>query len=253
MTSALSDRDLVLMGDVLSAGIDAPAPGALPEQVLVGLSELVRCDSVSYAELDASLEVHHVLQSVEGGAAAAVDPDDAPFWAHYWQSPFCSFPSRTGDDRTVTMLSDFQTRREWLSSGMYAECFADDRIEHELMSCLPSRGTTSRRVIFFRGPGRDFDERDRMVMALLRPHLAELLERGRAFADEPPALTARQTELLRLVAQGRSTAQIAEALFLSPSTVRKHIENIFERLGVSNRTAAVMRVFGELPQPEAHG
>jgi DNA-binding CsgD family transcriptional regulator len=251
MTAALSDRDLALMGDVLSTTFDAPTPGGLPEQVLVGLSELVRCDRLSYSELGVSAEVHHLTQRLVGGALSCAEADEAPFWAHYWESPFWSFPSRTGDDRTVTMLSDFQTRREWLSSGMYAECFSDDRIEHELMTCLPARGGRSRRVVFFRGPGRGFDERDRMVMALLRPHLAELLERGRAFADEPPALTARQTELLRLVAQGRSTAQIAEALFLSPSTVRKHIENIFERLGVSNRSAAVMRVFGEAPQTEA--
>ncbi|WP_280843769.1 MULTISPECIES: helix-turn-helix transcriptional regulator [unclassified Streptomyces] len=50
------------------------------------------------------------------------------------------------------------------------------------------------------------------------------------------------------MAVGMSTAQIAEQLVVSPSTVRKHLENAFGRLGVSSRTAAVARVF---PEPEA--
>ncbi|MFF7131334.1 helix-turn-helix transcriptional regulator [Streptomyces sp. SAI-149] len=53
---------------------------------------------------------------------------------------------------------------------------------------------------------------------------------------------------VRCVAVGMSTAQIAEQLVVSPSTVRKHLENAFGRLGVSSRTAAVARVF---PEPEA--
>ena len=243
------------MSDLLATDVDAPVNGALPEPVLVGLAELVRCDVASYAELDTSAEVHHVHQEVDGDQAPVVPvgDDEQPFWLHYWDSPFCSFPSRTGDDRTVTLLSDFQSRQAWLASGMYADCFADIGIEHELMCSLPTRGTRSRRVMFFRGPGRDFDDRARMVMALLRPHLTEILERQRALVEEPHPLTARQTELLRLVAQGRSTSQIAEALFLSPGTVRKHIENIFERLGVTNRTAAVMRVFGDAAPAASEG
>jgi DNA-binding NarL/FixJ family response regulator len=50
-------------------------------------------------------------------------------------------------------------------------------------------------------------------------------------------------ELLRLVASGHSNADIAQQLFLSENTVRKHLENIYERLSVSSRTAAVARVF----------
>jgi DNA-binding NarL/FixJ family response regulator len=56
-------------------------------------------------------------------------------------------------------------------------------------------------------------------------------------------LTARQWELLRLVAVGLSNADIAQQLFLSEHTVRKHLENIYQRLSVSSRTAAVARAF----------
>lgn len=53
----------------------------------------------------------------------------------------------------------------------------------------------------------------------------------------------RQRELLRLVAEGHTNAQIGRSLGLSEGTVRKHLENIFARLDVSSRTAAVIRAF----------
>jgi DNA-binding NarL/FixJ family response regulator len=56
-------------------------------------------------------------------------------------------------------------------------------------------------------------------------------------------LTPRQWELLSLVAAGHGNAQIARRLGLSPGTVRKHLENIYSRLGVSPRTAALARAF----------
>jgi DNA-binding NarL/FixJ family response regulator len=60
-----------------------------------------------------------------------------------------------------------------------------------------------------------------------------------------PKLTKRQWELLRLVRAGYSNTQIARRLYISPHTVRKHLENIFERLNVTSRTAALAHVFPE--------
>jgi two-component system nitrate/nitrite response regulator NarL len=70
--------------------------------------------------------------------------------------------------------------------------------------------------------------------------------RGRTFV--PPGvpdvvahsvLTARETEILRLTADGRSAPEIAEALALSAATVRTHLQHVYEKLGVSDRAAAV--------------
>lgn len=55
-------------------------------------------------------------------------------------------------------------------------------------------------------------------------------------------LTERECEVLRSVAEGRSDKEIAGVLFISQFTVRKHLENIFAKLNVHNRTAAVARV-----------
>ncbi len=59
----------------------------------------------------------------------------------------------------------------------------------------------------------------------------------------PNRPTPRQTDLLRLVAAGHTNAQIARRLGLSEGTVRTHLENIYSRLQVSSRAAAVTHAF----------
>src|SRR5258708_5434808 len=54
----------------------------------------------------------------------------------------------------------------------------------------------------------------------------------------PAGLTAREMEVLRLVAQGLSDTQVAEQLVISPRTVNWHLTSIYSKLGVSSRAAA---------------
>ena len=51
-------------------------------------------------------------------------------------------------------------------------------------------------------------------------------------------MTAREAEVLRLVAQGLTDAQVAERLYLSPRTVGRHLASIYNKLGVATRLAA---------------
>lgn len=62
-----------------------------------------------------------------------------------------------------------------------------------------------------------------------------------ATAGDTTALTARQREILRLLAAGRSNAAIADELFISERTVTTHLTRIYDRLDVSNRTEAIAR------------
>ncbi len=57
--------------------------------------------------------------------------------------------------------------------------------------------------------------------------------------DERPVLTAREREILGMTADGQSAPEIAERLTLSPTTVRTHLQHLYEKLGVSDRAAAV--------------
>ncbi|WP_330342521.1 response regulator transcription factor [Streptomyces sp. NBC_00557] len=57
------------------------------------------------------------------------------------------------------------------------------------------------------------------------------------------ALTARETETLRLMARGLSNQEIAARLFVSPETVKTHVGNVLAKLGAGNRTQAVVMAF----------
>ena len=66
-----------------------------------------------------------------------------------------------------------------------------------------------------------------------------LLHAPRPAASGTGTLTRRQREVLRLIADGESTSQIAEALHISDETVRNHVRHILRRLGVHSRVEAV--------------
>ncbi|HVA37378.1 MAG TPA: helix-turn-helix transcriptional regulator [Candidatus Dormibacteraeota bacterium] len=96
----------------------------------------------------------------------------------------------------------------------------------------------------------DFSERDRALAERLVPHLRQAL--GSLRPDALPAsgvrvwptgdLTPREHEIVRCVADGATNRIIALRLGISPRTVQKHLEHVYEKLGVETRTAAAMRL-----------
>jgi DNA-binding NarL/FixJ family response regulator len=56
--------------------------------------------------------------------------------------------------------------------------------------------------------------------------------------EQAAGLTAREIEVLRLVARGLKTKQIAQELVITPKTVNSHIEHIYRKIGASNRVGA---------------
>jgi DNA-binding CsgD family transcriptional regulator len=52
-------------------------------------------------------------------------------------------------------------------------------------------------------------------------------------------LTQREREVLAHIARGRSTAEVARLLWVTPATVSKHLEHVYEKLGVHSRIAAL--------------
>jgi len=76
---------------------------------------------------------------------------------------------------------------------------------------------------------------DPQLVVALAEELSAANERDR----KAETLTAREIEVLQLLAFGHTNKDIAEQLFISPDTVKTHLEHIFEKLGTSDRTAAV--------------
>jgi len=81
-----------------------------------------------------------------------------------------------------------------------------------------------------------------------------LLEKGikaRKSAIQQLELSPREAEVLAWVAQGKTNAEISGILGISPRTVQKHLEHIFDKLGVENRTAAAAKALEKARRVEA--
>ncbi|MBK7331259.1 MAG: hypothetical protein IPI87_02160 [Betaproteobacteria bacterium] len=142
------------------------------------------------------------------------------------------------------------------ATPLYADYYARVGLDHAL--ALPLYVDERMLVSFvFNRKGRDFSDGERELLELLRAPLYRQSRAGKARAlaasggpapasasdreDPLAALTDREREVLGWVSAGKSNAQIAQIVGASLRTVAKHLERIYEKLGVESRTAAAMR------------
>ncbi len=122
--------------------------------------------------------------------------------------------------------------RTWLDlGGRYHAAWARTRIGQAFRAMGDEDSARAELVV----AGRTFEE---LGAAPARDEVERLLGGGR-----PDGLTARELEVLRLVAAGRTNPQIAAELFLSEKTVARHLSNIFAKTNVKSRTAAAAYAF----------
>jgi len=248
---------LDLLVDVGEIGVDRP----YPREVVERLRDVVRCDVVLYEEFDPHAKRNGPALAVGPDGTVAMDgesetEDDALYWT-IGPCPIVQHRLRTGDLAAVR-LSDLVDRRRYRELPIYRDYYAPARIEHMLDLGLPPGHGWHRSLLFYRRKGeRDFSDRDRAVLEALRPHLARLeaeavvrrrlaeamRQRDPAGAPDPcDQLTAREREVVDLVSEGKTNAEVGAQLRISAATVKKHLEHVYEKLGVSGRTAAAVSV-----------
>ena len=94
--------------------------------------------------------------------------------------------------------------------------------------------------------GTDADELRRAIRAAaegrvhLAPEAAARLMREVRAPDSPEPLTGRETEVLRLLARGRSNREISSELFIEEKTTKAHVSSVLRKLGVKSRTQAAL-------------
>jgi DNA-binding CsgD family transcriptional regulator len=81
------------------------------------------------------------------------------------------------------------------------------------------------------------------LVQLLGPYVVLLL----THSNSALGLTRREIEVLAWVAAGKTNAETAELLSIAPGTVKKHLDHIYEKLGVGTRTEAVVTAMGIPP------
>ena len=248
-----SDRDLRALAAIVSEDrADLPDGEGLPPSLLADLMGQIRCDSLSLDSWDSGRRTVWFSQEIPSGdARLEFEGMDEVYWENHPNCQHCGYTARTGDQRSIIMTSDFYSARQWHSTAMYTDFYRPMGMDDSLMVCLPSALPAAAgpgryvRLTLGRGPGPGFSERDRAVLTLLGPHLDQAYLDAERCRHPVPRLTPRQTGLLHLVAAGCTNSQIARRLGISEGTVRTHLENIYERLQVSSRAAAVTRALAD--------
>ena len=182
----LTERDVhgALSVVAEAAAPDADGPFGLP--VLEQLTELISVDhALAYIEYDLD---------TQAWGPSSVEYPVVVYPAVLLRLPSCSPSTRCAKSPSASSeipltLSDFLTPRARRRNPFVQEVLRPAGIEHELKVFLPAPPGTICEFDFTRGPGRDFDERDRAILLLLRPHLARL--RHRWAAKHPAGLPHR--------------------------------------------------------------
>jgi DNA-binding CsgD family transcriptional regulator len=234
----VGNRDLrALVTLIADARDDEPGPGQ-PWALLEGILRLIPCVQVCFNE---SL-IWQRRFVVTQGMATPDDfdwgvPDLAP--DAVWWTESLEFdklqPSPTVPE-AHRWSADPQVLRQIKASRMYQEEWSP--ATDALSVRLPALPGTRRGMVLFR-EGDSFTVREQALLTLLRPHLAEIHLTASRRRRGIPDLTEREWEVIRLAAGGLSNQQIAHVLFTSLSTVRKHLEHIYDKSGARSRSAAV--------------
>jgi len=220
---------LDLLGAMNEAALDK---GAYARLGVEGLPRLVASEFTT-------LSICHLAsgkREVFGLPAGALTAEDrAAFDRHFHEHPLVRFHAYQGG-RTPQRISDSLPPEQFRRSALYNDYYRRIRIDHAI--ALPIYVREGLLVSFvLNRTRRDFTDRERALLDVLRPHLARSYRKVHAGS----ALTAREAEVLRWVAAGKSDAQIGAILRISARTVQKHLQRVYEKLGVESRTAAAMR------------
>ena len=190
------------------------------------------------------------------------------FNRHFFEHPLVRHHGIEGALLT-RRISDLVSRHAFQRSALYSDYY--QRIGLEYAIAVPLlRDQRTRVSVVLNRRGLDFDERERERLELLRPHFAFLYRLACRSATPPaaeappsvpeaplppdisaPGLTQREAEVMHWLARGKTDADIAALLSISPRTVQKHLEHIYVKLGVETRTAAVMRALALGDRPAA--
>ena len=233
--AALSERDYRSVLEVLREAGDVETRNPFPPPVLEALRRLVPCDVVAYHERFETLAEPEIVFA--GEPRGAVTPEiRAAHRRHQHEDPLLPADG-------ARKYTDFLSRAEYHRLGLYREADRPLGIEYMMRLWIDPRGAGEARLEFDRGD-RDFDERDRAALDVLLPHLRQFRRRAtvRRLAGPPPGVvkvSRRERDVLEHVAAGRTNAEVAALLRISPETVRKHLENAYRKLGVHTRTGAV--------------
>jgi DNA-binding CsgD family transcriptional regulator len=249
VTVPSAQREATLDFVLLAAAEEGRRP--FPEHVVDALRRVVPCDTVAF----------RAWSPDSGIVDCSFSPDDLDdrlsVWSQYPRfrrhDPHPSEPATSSDRRPAlsppastgapVVLSE-ATTRPFVQTGLYRELMKPFGIRDVMKLFLPA-DNGSQAVFVFDTSACGFSDSERALLTRITPALVQLQRSARLRSEADGAgdrlnpLTPRERTVLARAAAGETNAEIARALFIGASTVRKHLEHIYDKLEVRNRAAAV--------------
>ena len=234
--SVLTRRDLrAALGALHAIGEDAP--GHFAQRGVGCLSGLIGSDLTTLSVCD--LDTHH--RSVVSNAPGAISVRHLQVFDRYFpEHPLVRAHGRKPGVGT-RRISDLVPENVFARTPLYNEYYRAIGIRHAM--AVPIYVDARFLVSFvFNRSGSAFGDRELELAEAVRPHLANLYRlTGKVPAPAVAPLTRREREVLEWVAAGKTNRDIAALVGAKPRTIEKHLERIYEKLGVETRTAAAAR------------
>jgi DNA-binding CsgD family transcriptional regulator len=187
---ALPERDVAALAATTAELASLEDAEAFPPHVLHRLSRLVASDWTTYCELDRARERTLFMAWWACGDAwsgAWRDDEDEAFWRLRHQHPTCGYRERANEWTTARMISDFTTLKRFRRTEIWDKLYRDDHVVDWIDVGLRPSGRRTRMFLFARDHGC-YDERDRLVLDLLQPHLQQRYQRVQVAAEAAGAL-----------------------------------------------------------------
>lgn len=168
--------------------------------------------------------------------------------------------ARTFNTATVTRSTDIMDYHQWKKSEYFTDFLKPNGIYYSCGFDLHYRDKLLGTVSLFRDEDSiDFSPLDIFILEMLRPHIANhlyklilLVEKEKipqlnysqliAISEERFQLSPRERDVVELLVRGKSNEEIADNLYISVNTVKKHLYKIFTKTGASSRTEVVARI-----------
>lgn len=234
------------------------------ENMVAAIARLIPALSVGYAEvnlekIELSKNVIRPVPYLSPDQVAAFEANlaDHPLMhiiypGHVTGRPVDPSVERDAYIGKAVKIHDVLTKSQFRQLGLYNEFYRNLGIEYQMLIFLHCSRTLNRNLAINRDK-RDFSEDERLILDLLGPHLIQGYRNAEAHQRACKAFTAldssrqslsslgltkREEDVLSWVAQGKTNAETAQILKITPGTVKVHLESIYQKLGVENRTAA---------------
>lgn len=215
---------ILALGELDLAGGDAAAAADAAERVLRRLGDASVLDRFPALEL---LACARAAAGDADGAGAVADQMERE--AARLATPYMRGRGRLVRGHALSAAGDHDGARQ----------AAEDAIDLFTSCSAPYEAAHARMLLSRELEALGRTERAGAEARAAREAFALLGARGEGRRPATEALSPREVDILRLVAQGLNDAQIAERLFLSPHTVHRHVANIRTKLRVASRAAAV--------------